>query len=144
MIFYTGLTRFASDIVKEQIEKTQNKSNDAYLIKMRNMVFDAEKIISHSSNDFFVKDFSELLDQSWSLKKKLSSQISNPKVDEAYDIAKKYGAYGGKLCGAGSGGFLAIFSPKNKQKNIRENLKHLLEVNFKFESQGSTIIYMLD
>lgn len=144
MIYYTGLTRFASDIVKEQIEKTHNKSNDVYLIKMRDMVYEAEKIISHSSNESFVKDFGRLLGQSWNLKKKLSSQISNSKIDEAYDIAKKRGAYGGKLCGAGSGGFLAILAPKEKQSDIRKNLNHFLEVDFKFESHGSTIIYMLD
>ncbi len=144
MIFYTGLTRFASDIVKEQIEKTHNKSNDTYLNKMLDMVYIAENIISNSPKNSFIKEFGLLLDQSWGLKKKLSSQISNSNIDEAYDIAKKNGAYGGKLCGAGSGGFLAIFAPKDKQENIRKNLKHLLEVDFKFESQGSTIIYMLD
>lgn len=144
MIFYTGLTRFASDVVKEQIEKTQNKSNDSYLTKMFDMVYEAEKIISDLPKDLFVKEFANLLDQSWNLKKKLSSQISNSNIDEAYAVAKRHGAYGGKLCGAGSGGFLAIFAPKEKQEIIRKNLNHLLEVDFKFENQGSTIIYMLD
>lgn len=144
MIFYTGLTRFASNIVKEQIEKTQNKSNDEYLKIMHDMVFIAENIISSSSKENLVKDFATLLDQSWSLKKKLSSQITNSQIDNAYEIAKQNGAYGGKLCGAGSGGFLAIFAPLDKKEAIRNSLKDLLEVDFKFESQGSTIIYMLD
>ena len=91
-----------------------------------------------------IKDLGLLLDESWQLKKQLSSKISNSKIDESYNLAKKAGAYGGKLCGAGSGGFLAILAPNNKKPEIRENLKNLLEVDFKFENQGSTIIYMKD
>jgi D-glycero-alpha-D-manno-heptose-7-phosphate kinase len=144
MLFYTGLTRFASDVIKEQIEKTAFKSNDEYLLKMLDMVYEAENTISYSSNDTIVKEFGYLLDKSWQLKKKLSSKISNSKIDESYELAKKAGAYGGKLCGAGSGGFLAIFASKKNQTNIRNKLKHLLEVDFKFESQGTTIIYMKD
>ncbi|NGX30580.1 MAG: D-glycero-alpha-D-manno-heptose 7-phosphate kinase [Candidatus Anoxychlamydiales bacterium] len=144
IIFYTGLTRFASDVVKEQIDKTKTKSNDTYLLQMRDMVKTAEDIISTSSEDDMIKDLGLLLDESWQLKKQLSSKISNSKIDESYSKAKKAGAYGGKLCGAGSGGFLAILAPDNKKSEIRENLKNLLEVDFKFENQGSTIIYMKD
>jgi len=144
MIFYTGLTRFASNVVKEQIEKTKTKSNDHYLLKMHEMVYEAENIISNDSNDIFIKKLGCLLDESWNLKKQLSSKISNQIIDDAYNIAKNNGAYGGKLCGAGSGGFLAIIAPLNKQKNIKEKLKNLLEVDFEFENQGSTIIYMKD
>jgi D-glycero-alpha-D-manno-heptose-7-phosphate kinase len=144
MIFYTGLTRFASDVVKEQIEKTKMKNNDEYLLKMKNMVFEAEDILSNSDKNSFVKDFGNLLHESWELKKKLSSKISNSIIDAAYNKAIKAGAYGGKLCGAGSGGFLAIFAPLEKQNDIREELKDFLEVSFKFENEGSTIIYMKD
>lgn len=142
MIFYTGLTRFASDIVKEQIDKTKSKSNDTYLLKMKDMVTTAEDIILATSKDHMIKDLGQLLDESWQLKKQLSSKISNSKIDEAYSLAKQAGAYGGKLCGAGSGGFLAILAPINKQAKIRQKLKNLLEVDFKFENQGSTIIYV--
>nr|NGX41626.1 D-glycero-alpha-D-manno-heptose 7-phosphate kinase [Candidatus Anoxychlamydiales bacterium] len=134
----------ASDVVKEQIDKTKTKSNDTYLLQMRDMVKTAEDIISTSSEDDMIKDLGLLLDESWQLKKQLSSKISNSKIDESYSKAKKAGAYGGKLCGAGSGGFLAILAPDNKKSEIRENLKNLLEVDFKFENQGSTIIYMKD
>ena len=144
MIFYTGLTRFASDIVKEQIDKTKTRSNDQYLLDMKDMVFRAEQIFSTSPNQDMIKDLGSLLDQSWQLKKKLSSKISNPEIDESYKIAKDAGAFGGKLCGAGSGGFLALLAPENKKSAIREKLKNLLEVDFKFENQGSTIIYMKD
>ncbi|NGX28906.1 MAG: D-glycero-alpha-D-manno-heptose 7-phosphate kinase [Candidatus Anoxychlamydiales bacterium] len=144
MIFYTGLTRFASDIVKEQIDKTKTRSNDQYLLEMKEMVCTAEQIISNSQDQVMIKDLGSLLDESWQLKKKLSSKISNSKIDESYKIAKDAGAYGGKLCGAGSGGFLALLAPENKKTEIREKLKKLLEVDFKFENQGSTIIYMKD
>ncbi len=142
MIFYTGLTRFASDVVKEQIQKTQSKNNDEYLKQMLDMVYQAEDIITASSNENLVRKFGFLLDNSWNLKKKLSSKITNPIIDEAYTKAKQHGAYGGKLCGAGSGGFLALFAPLEKQDAIRKSLKNLLEVKFKFENSGSSIIYM--
>ena len=144
MIFYTGLTRFASDVVKEQIDKTKTRSNDQYLLAMRDMVFKAEHVISNSTDQDMIKELGYLLDKSWELKKQLSSKISNSKIDESYKIAKDAGAYGGKLCGAGSGGFLALLVPENKKNEIREKLKQLLEVDFKFENQGSTIIYMKD
>jgi D-glycero-alpha-D-manno-heptose-7-phosphate kinase len=144
IIFYTGLTRFATEVVKEQIDKTLTKSNDEYLKKMLDMVYEAENILSDSSEYEFIKNFGNLLHESWVLKKKLSSKISNSQIDESYEIAMKNGAWGGKLCGAGSGGFLAFFAPRENHDNIRKALKNLLEVNFKFENQGSTIIYMKD
>jgi D-glycero-alpha-D-manno-heptose-7-phosphate kinase len=144
IIFYTGLTRFASDVVKEQIDKTKSKSNDKYLMKMLDMVYIAEDILSNSPSDLMVKQFGELLNESWNLKKMLSSKISNPQIDIDYETAMKNGAFGGKLCGAGSGGFLAFVAPKENHAKIRNDLKHLLEVSFKFENQGSTIIYMKD
>ncbi len=144
LIFYTGLTRFASNVVKEQIEKTKQTNNDDNLFKMRDMVHTAENILSSSNESSLVKDFGNLLNESWQLKKKLSSKISNTLIDKAYNAALDAGAYGGKLCGAGSGGFLALFAPKSKHADIRNKLKNLLEVDFKFENQGTTIIYMKD
>lgn len=144
MIFYTGLTRFASDVVKEQIQKTEKKDNDSYLKDMFNMVYTAEEIIASTPSNNLVNEFATLLDESWNLKKKLSSKITNPLIDESYALAKKHGAYGGKLCGAGSGGFLALFAPVQKQDAIRKALAHLLEVKFRFEDAGSSIIYMKD
>jgi D-glycero-alpha-D-manno-heptose-7-phosphate kinase len=142
MIFYTGLTRFASDVVKEQIEKTTKKDNDAYLQKMLDMVYAAEDLITNCSKEDLVKEFAALLDKSWQMKKQLSSKITNPFIDDTYEKAKQAGAYGGKLCGAGSGGFLALFVPKDKQNDVRKALNNLLEVKFRFENEGSSIIYM--
>jgi D-glycero-alpha-D-manno-heptose-7-phosphate kinase len=142
MVFYTGITRFASDIVKEQIEKTKSLDNDSYLRRMYEMVFEAEEIISSASPHDFMKLLGKLLHESWSLKKQLSSKITNPFIDDLYHAALQEGAYGGKLCGAGSGGFLALFVPPEHQPNIRSVFKDLLEVKLGFENEGSTIIYM--
>jgi D-glycero-alpha-D-manno-heptose-7-phosphate kinase len=142
LIFYTGITRFANDIVKEQIDKTKKLDNDSYLHRMHEMVFEAEDLISSAPAHEFMSLLGKLLDEGWRLKKQLSTKISNPFIDELYTAAVSSGAYGGKLCGAGSGGFLALFAPPHTHTAIRTALKDLLEVKFGFENEGSTIIYM--
>lgn len=142
MVFYTGITRFANDVVKEQIDKTTNRDNDSYLSRMFDMVFEAEEIISSAPEHEFMHLLGKLLNEGWHLKKHLSSKISSPFIDTLYELALDQGAYGGKLCGAGSGGFLALFAPPAVQPAIRLALKDLLEVQFGFENEGSTIIYM--
>ena len=142
LVFYTGLTRFASEVVKEQIVKTNQKDNDQLLRHMKSMVYKAEDLVGTVSEKEIGYEFGKLLDESWQFKKQLSSKISNSVIDQAYDAAKKAGAYGGKLCGAGSGGFLALLVPPEKATAVREALKDLLEVKFRFENEGSTIVYM--
>ena len=142
LIFYTGITRYASDIVKEQIDKTKNLDNDSYLHRIYEMVFEGEDIISEAPENEMIPLLGNLLNESWNLKKHISSKISNPFIDDIYQSALAAGAYGGKLCGAGSGGFLAVLAPSNARIPIRNALKDLLEVNFSFEKEGATIIYM--
>lgn len=142
MIFYTGVTRYASEIVKEQIEATKNCSKDAYLRRMYQMVFEAEKAISNKSPQEMVRHLGELLHEGWELKKCLSTKITNDAIDDAYKKALDAGAYGGKLAGAGSGGFLFVLAPQDKQPAIRQALDGLLEVKFRFENEGSKIIYL--
>ncbi len=144
MMFYTGLTRHASEILKEQMQKTENRSNDGYLKRMFDMVYEAEALLIHEPRDCVAKAIGRLLDEGWSLKKQLSSKISNPIIDEAYAAAKQAGAYGGKLCGAGSGGFLALLVPPENQDAVRSALHNMLAVPVRFEDVGSTIIYMKD
>jgi len=144
LVFYTGLTRFASEILEEQIIKTKTLSNDEVLQKMYSMVYEAENLASKLSKQEFVQEFGKLLDESWKLKKQLSSKISNDFIDDHYNIAKDAGAYGGKICGAGGGGFLVLFVPSDRRALIREKLKVLLEVDVRFENEGSSIIYMRD
>lgn len=142
LVFYTGMTRFASEVVSEQLEKTKQRVNDGYLHRMKEMVYEAQEMMMTLPSDKMVEKIGRLLRESWELKKQLSTQISNSAIDEAYDAAIRAGAYGGKLCGAGSGGFLAFFVPEEKRRSVRKALSGLQEVDFHFEDQGSTIIYM--
>lgn len=142
MIFYTGQTRFATDILKEQVERTKSKSNVSFLKEMHEMVYSAVDIISNDSDELFIENIGKLLNESWALKKSLSKSVSNKEIDEAYQIAIKAGAYGGKISGAGGGGFLTLLVNPERQAEVRSNLDHLLEVDFKFEDVGSSIIYL--
>ena len=142
LVFYTGLTRYASEIVREQIENTKTCSKDDYLQKMHQMVFEAEKIISDETPKDMIKYLGELLHEGWNLKKCLSSKITNGFINEGYSKAMEAGAYGGKLAGAGGGGFFFVLAPKEKQPAVRQALDGLLEVSFNFENEGSKIIYL--
>lgn len=144
LVFFTGVTRHASEIVKEQIDKTKSRKNDVHLEEMYSLVAEAENILLSSPSHQVVEKFGRLLHENWRLKKSLSTQISNPKIDAAYAAALQAGAFGGKLCGAGNGGFLMFFVPEEKQVAVRSALKDLPEVSFQFEDQGSTIIYIKD
>lgn len=138
IVFYTGITRFASEILDEQIKRTATRDNDSLLQELCDLVPQAEKSLQD------VETFGKLLDESWKMKKQLSSKISTPCIDEAYEKAMHMGAYGGKLCGAGGGGFLVLFAPPDTHAKIRNVLKPFLEVDVAFEPEGSKIIYMRD
>jgi D-glycero-alpha-D-manno-heptose-7-phosphate kinase len=136
ILLYTGISRFASDVAIEQIKSTKKHKNE--LLTIRNMVDYAVDILNSNRN---INEFGKLLDESWSLKKRLSSRISNSTIDQIYDTALRNGAIGGKLLGAGGGGFMLLFVPPEKQPRVRRALKEVLEVKFAFESDGSKIIY---
>lgn len=142
LVFYTGLTRFASEVVKEQVAKTEKKVNDTHLLRMLEMVYEGEEILLTHEGEGMVEAFGRLLHESWELKKRLSSSVSTPFIDELYQRARDAGAYGGKLCGAGSGGFLLFFAPLDKHDAIKKALKPLPEDVFRFENEGSSIIYL--
>lgn len=141
LVFYTGQTRFASEIVKEQVSRTAAANNDDYLAEMYRMVFRAEEVISAASTGETAAALGRLLHESWALKKRLSTQISNGLIDQAYDAALRAGAYGGKLAGAGGGGFLFFLAPRDRHDEIRRALSKLLEVKVGFEAEGTKIIY---
>ncbi|MEK7634771.1 MAG: kinase [Patescibacteria group bacterium] len=135
MLFFTGLARTASEVAEEQIKNTRNKE---YEIKsMAKMVDEAINILN--SGD--IEDFGKLLHESWQIKKSLSSQISNSSIDEIYEAGLKSGAIGGKLLGAGNGGFILFFVKPELQNQVKERLKNLLYVPFRFENIGSQIVY---
>lgn len=135
MLFFTGFLRTASEIAKLQIENTPNKLSE--LNTMKKMVDEAVEILK--SGD--LNDFGRLLNESWKIKRTLSFEISNEEIDLIYSKAIKAGALGGKLLGAGGGGFIIFFAPQEKQDSVRKALGGLLEVKFNFEKNGSQIIY---
>jgi D-glycero-alpha-D-manno-heptose-7-phosphate kinase len=136
LLIFTGFSRFASEIAREQIKNTPRKGEE--LSSMQEMVNEAVNIINNNRD---IMEFGKLLNEAWKLKKKLSDKISTPVVDEMYQAALKAGAVGGKLLGAGGGGFMLLFAPPGRHQKIKEVLKELLEVEFSFENEGSRIIY---
>jgi D-glycero-alpha-D-manno-heptose-7-phosphate kinase len=136
MLIYTGLSRFASEIAKEQIDNIPKKANE--LTSVQCMVDEARNILGGKAD---ILEFGRLLHESWKIKRGMSDKISNLKIDNIYDTALRAGAVGGKLLGAGGGGFMLLFVPPDRHQAVKQALKDLLEVRFSFESDGSQIIY---
>ena len=136
MLYFTGFSRIASKVAQAQIKNTPQKKRELTL--MYQMVDEAISILTENKN---ILEFGKLLNETWKLKRSISNKISNPIIDNIYETALKAGAIGGKLLGAGGGGFMIFFVPPKKQPKVREALKSLLEVPFNFESEGSQIIY---
>lgn len=140
MLFFTGFSRNASEIAGEQIKNTKIKEQE--LRAMGAMVPEAIKILNAGPAQ--LHEFGKLLDESWKLKQGLSSQITNAHIDEMYATARTAGALGGKLLGAGGGGFMLIFAEPEAQPRIKEKLGKFLHVPFRFENTGSQVIFKLD
>jgi D-glycero-alpha-D-manno-heptose-7-phosphate kinase len=128
--------------VKEQVARTKSRDNDAFLREMHAMVNAAVHIVASESPSQMLQSFGDLMHESWRLKKSLSPDVTNSAIDDAYARALKAGAYGGKISGAGGGGFLTLIVEPERQDSVRMALGDLLEVNFKFEDEGSSIIYL--
>lgn len=135
MLFYTGISRYASRIAQKKIENIPNRKKE--LTVMRQMVDEALEILTNKSP---MTEFGKLLHESWRLKKSLSDSVSTPHVDEMYDAAISAGATGGKLLGAGGGGFMLVFAPPANQPAIMKRLKDYFCIPFKFDEQGSQIV----
>ncbi len=135
MFFFTGFSRTASEIASEQIQNISSKT--AELRTITQMAEEAVSILNNGAEG--IESFGKLLDESWKLKRSLSSRVSTDVIDEIYDTAIKAGALGGKLCGAGGGGFMLLFVPPRRQRMVKEALKNLLYVPFHFETLGSQI-----
>lgn len=137
LLFFTGFSRSASEIAGEQIKQTSSKREE--LTTMHNMVDRAVAILSDEHAN--LAEFGKLLDESWKIKRGLTHLISNDSIDMIYQKGINAGAVGGKLCGAGGGGFMLFFVPIEKQAGVKEALKDLLHVPFRFENQGSQVIF---
>jgi len=136
MLFFTGLTRIASEIADSKIKNLKNREQE--LMKMYSMVDESISILQKGSGS--IEEFGMLLDESWQYKKSLSSKVSTPEIDEIYDIAMKAGALGGKILGAGGGGFILFFAKPEVQPYIKNKLSHLIHVPFRFEDAGSRVV----
>jgi D-glycero-alpha-D-manno-heptose-7-phosphate kinase len=135
MLFFTGLSRFASEIAKSKIENLHERR--AELMRMREMT---DEGISLLRGDRSLDSFGELLDQGWQFKRRLSDKVSTAEVDKIYDEARSAGAIGGKLLGAGGGGFMLFFVRPEDQPRVREKLQRLVHVPFRFEQSGSRVV----
>jgi D-glycero-alpha-D-manno-heptose-7-phosphate kinase len=139
MLFFTGFSRYASDIEAGKMKVLDKKANE--LSAMGRMVDDAISILGDNGS---LLDFGRLLHETWCLKKTLSPEVSTNAIDEIYETALRNGAVGGKLLGAGGGGFMLFVVPPEGRAGLRQALGSLLHVPFRFERSGSQIIYYYD
>lgn len=137
MMFFTGFTRFSSDVQKANSGMSQEKIHR--LQEMQLLVDKAEVILTDKHSD--LDDFGRLLDYTWQLKRKTGNAVTNNNIDSIYSAGLKAGALGGKLLGAGGGGFLLFYVPLDKQSSVREAMKDLLYIPFQFENGGTRVIY---
>lgn len=140
MMFFTGFTRFSSDVQKANQATPETKAAKIERLKeMLRLVDDAQKVLVDASAD--LNDFGRLLDHTWKLKRQTGSAVSTSGIDALYDKGIAAGALGGKLLGAGGGGFLVFYVPKEKQAAVHEAMKDLLYIPFRFENEGTKVIY---
>jgi len=137
MIFYTGMTRDSKSVLGEQQKSTKDKFEE--LRKMRQLAIEIKEILNEGKN---LDKIGEILNEEWRLKKSLTQNISNDIIDEYYQKALDAGALGGKLLGAGGGGFILLYVEPQNQHKVRQRLNDLEELSFSFEPRGSTIIYI--
>ena len=137
MLFFTGFSRNASDIAQKQIEITSSKTKELNI--MVELCKEAEELLISSENGFL--EWGKLLNEQWKVKKSMTNLITNTKIDEMYAKGISAGALGGKLLGAGGGGFMVFLVPPEKHEQIKVSLNTILHVPFKFEFSGSQIVY---
>jgi D-glycero-alpha-D-manno-heptose-7-phosphate kinase len=135
LLFYTGVTRKSSEILSEQ--KANISSSVEVLGGMQKLAFEARDAILEGELDVF----GEILHKGWQFKKQLASKVSNPAIDDIYETARRAGAIGGKVSGAGGGGFILLYCRKDKQDDVTRALKELRQLPFRFEQDGSKVIF---
>lgn len=136
MLVFTGRVRTASEIAGDQVKAINTRSVE--LTTMQQSVDEAVNILCSGSD---IYDFGRLLDETWKTKRSLTSRITTTEIDDIYKTAREAGALGGKLLGAGGGGFMLLFVPSNSRKQVERKLDSLLQVPFRFDNSGSSIIF---
>ena len=137
MMFFTGFTRFSSDVQKANASNKADKVNQ--LKEMLALVDEAEKVLVDKQSD--LDEFGRLLDHTWRIKRKTGNTVSTNSIDELYDKGLKAGALGGKLLGAGGGGFLVFYVEPDKQEKVKKAMDDLLYIPFEFEDGGTRVIH---
>lgn len=137
LMFYTGVSRFSSEIQKDTMSNQQAKLTQ--LKEMLGLVEDAQRILVDKQSD--MNDFGRLLDHTWKLKRGTGNKVSNNSIDELYARGIKAGALGGKLLGAGGGGFLLFYVEPDKKEAVLKELDELMNVPFRFEDEGTTVVH---
>ncbi len=140
VMFYIGNQRKASDILSEQKKNASQEDKSSILKSMVALVFELKDCLYSQK----LEDFGKILHENWILKQKLASQISNKEIEEIYKTGLENGATGGKLLGAGGGGFMLFYCEKNNQQKLTESLKQCRKYEFAFERDGSKLIYFAD
>jgi D-glycero-alpha-D-manno-heptose-7-phosphate kinase len=135
-LYFTGFSRTASEIAQEQVRTTPQRKRELEL--MFQMVGEAEDIITDPSHS--LDEFGRLLHECWHIKRTLTQKITNNHIDEIYEAGRSAGALGGKLLGAGGGGFMLFYVPPEKRETLRMRLKNLLCVPMRFSSRGSHVV----
>jgi len=136
MLVFTGFSRFATDFAKDQVKNIGNRKSQ--LNAMRKMVDRAVDILADEKAP--LRDLGTLLHESWRLKRELADSVSNKDIDEIYDAAREAGAIGGKLLGAGGGGFMVLYAEEGARERVRERLKKLVHVSVGIDNDGSKIV----
>ncbi len=135
MLFFTGFSRIASEIAESKIANFKNREIE--LKAMHKMVDQSIDLLQSSTP---IEEFGRMLHEGWKLKRMLSDRVSSSEIDEIYQAAMNAGAEGGKILGAGGGGFLLVFAKPEYQQKVKEALHKLINVPFKFEDSGSRVV----
>ena len=137
MMFFTGFTRSSAEVQKQNADIRNSKRQQ--LREMYDLVGEAERILTDRTAD--LDEFGRLLDRTWKLKQQTGNHISTSTIDSLYEKALQAGALGGKLLGAGGGGFLLFYVPPERQQAVRETMRDFLYIPFRFEDDGTRVIY---
>ena len=136
LLVFTGFSHFSGEVAVAQQNNIPHKISE--LNEMKSLVAEGEKILVSGNS---LDDFGRLLDYTWKLKRTLSDRISTNEIDELYESAKKAGALGGKILGAGSGGFMLLYVPEEKRENVKKIFEPSRIIPFEFEDEGTKLIY---
>lgn len=139
-LLYTGVTRFASDTLNEQMARTRSGASDADLSHLLTLTEQAVDVLECEDPEVMLRDFGAMLHEGWQTKKRLSSKVSSPEIDALYDAARAAGSLGGKLCGAGAGGFLLMLVPPPRQAAFLAALPAVNITPVGLDTLGATIL----